>query len=76
MIKAPKKYCAQYFTFNLSGLEAEMEEEEDDDEEEEDEAEETLESKIPKSHECKMVHGSKAVTALAIDPAGSRLASG
>ena len=53
-----------------------MEEEEDDDEEEEDEAEETLESKIPKSHECKMVHGSKAVTALAIDPAGSRLASG
>ena len=45
-------------------------------EQEEDEAEETLESKIPKSHECKMIHGSKAITALAIDPAGSRLASG
>ena len=52
------------------------EEEEDDDEEVDDEVEETLESKIPKSHECKMVHGDKAITALTIDPSGSRLASG
>ena len=59
-----------------SEMGSEMAEQEEDEDEEEDEAEETLESKIPKSHECKMVHGSKAVTALAIDPAGSRLASG
>ena len=45
-------------------------------ENEEDEKEETLEEKIPRSHECKLEHGSKAVSALAIDPSGSRLVSG
>jgi hypothetical protein len=48
----------------------------DDDDDDEEEEEERLESKIPKSHECKMVHGEKAITALTIDPSGSRLASG
>ena len=41
-----------------------------------DEKEDTLEDKIPKSHECRLEHGSKAVSALAIDPSGSRLTSG
>ena len=43
---------------------------------EDDEKEETLDEKIPRSHECKLEHGSKAISALAIDPSGSRLASG
>ena len=51
-------------------------EEEEDSDDSDDYVEETLESKIPKSHECKMVHGDKAITALTIDPSGSRLASG
>ncbi len=41
-----------------------------------DEEEETLESKIPRSHEVRLGHGSKAISALAIDPSGSRLVSG
>ena len=40
------------------------------------ETEETLDKKIPCSHECKLEHGSKAISALAIDPSGSRLVSG
>ena len=48
----------------------------DSDDDVEEEAEETLESKIPKSHECKMVHGDKPITGLTIDASGSRLASG
>ena len=38
--------------------------------------EETLDKKIPTSHECVLGHGSKALSALAIDPSGSRLISG
>ena len=55
---------------------SDAEEEEEDSDDSDDYVEETLESKIPKSHECKMVHGEKAITALTIDPSGSRLASG
>jgi WD repeat-containing protein 70 len=36
----------------------------------------SLQSKIPASHEVQMQHGSKAVLALAVDPAGARMASG
>merc|ERR1712223_141931 len=42
----------------------------------EDEKDETLDQKIPYSHECRLEHGSKAISALAIDPSGSRLVSG
>ncbi|XP_037965751.2 gastrulation defective protein 1 homolog [Plutella xylostella] len=34
------------------------------------------EKKIPNSHEVQMLHGSKAVVALAVDPSGARLATG
>ncbi|XP_061394535.1 gastrulation defective protein 1 homolog [Musca vetustissima] len=47
--------------------------EDDDDDNDEDE---DLEKKIPDSHEVKMQHGSKAILALAGDPAGARLVSG
>jgi WD40 repeat protein len=33
-------------------------------------------SKIPASHEVSMMHGSRAVLAVAVDPAGARLATG
>lgn len=42
----------------------------------EEEKEETLDQKIPCSHECRLEHGNKAISALAIDPSGSRLVSG
>lgn len=45
----------------------------DDDDEEE---EKSLIRKIPCSHEVTMNHGVKAVTAIAADPSGARLASG
>ena len=48
----------------------------DDNLSDEEEIEETLDKKIPCSHECKLEHGSKAISALAIDPSGSRLVSG
>ncbi|KAK7793199.1 hypothetical protein R5R35_012840 [Gryllus longicercus] len=35
-----------------------------------------IKSKIPASHEVSMLHGSRAVVALAADPAGARLATG
>ncbi|KAF4527001.1 hypothetical protein B566_EDAN001548 [Ephemera danica] len=38
--------------------------------------EESAVSKIPASHEVSMLHGSRAVLALAVDPAGARLATG
>ncbi|XP_062568772.1 WD repeat-containing protein 70-like [Saccostrea cucullata] len=47
-----------------------------DDEEDEEEEEETLDKKIPSSHEISLDHGSKAVSALALDPAGARLVTG
>jgi len=48
----------------------------EDEEEEDDEEEETAVSKIPRSHEIKLVHGDKAITSLALDPSGSRVISG
>lgn len=35
-----------------------------------------LEKRIPNSHEVEMLHGTKAVVALAVDPSGARLATG
>jgi hypothetical protein len=32
--------------------------------------------KIPRSHEIKLVHGSKPISALALDPSGARVISG
>lgn len=46
------------------------------DDEDENGREETLQSKIPASHEVCMLHGTKAVVAVAADPAGARLATG
>lgn len=48
----------------------------DDEDDEEDEPEESLDKKIPSSHEISLDHGSKAVSALALDPAGARLVTG
>ncbi|XP_063369601.1 gastrulation defective protein 1 homolog [Cydia amplana] len=42
----------------------------------EDEEELSLEKRIPNSHEVEMLHGTKAVVALAVDPSGARLATG
>lgn len=35
-----------------------------------------IEKRIPNSHEVEMLHGNKAVVALAVDPSGARLATG
>ncbi|CAD7012076.1 unnamed protein product [Ceratitis capitata] len=48
----------------------------DDDSEDEDDDDDKLERKIPNTHEVQMQHGSRAVLALAGDPAGARLVSG
>lgn len=52
----------------------------DEDDEEDAEEDETIEAKpiekIPQSHEITLQHGSKVISALALDPAGSRLATG
>lgn len=48
----------------------------DDSESEEEEVEDSVAYKIPSSHEIEMLHGTKAVTALAIDASGARLVSG
>lgn len=47
----------------------------DDDDDEEDEDDNEI-NKIPASHEVTMLHGRKAVVAVAADPAGARLATG
>ncbi|XP_054739403.1 gastrulation defective protein 1 homolog [Anastrepha obliqua] len=49
---------------------------EDDDDDENSDDEGHLERKIPNTHEVQMQHGSRAVLALAGDPAGARLVSG
>ncbi|XP_053618525.1 gastrulation defective protein 1 homolog [Plodia interpunctella] len=36
----------------------------------------SLEKRIPNTHEVEMLHGTKAVVALAVDPSGARLATG
>lgn len=48
----------------------------DDDDESGTEEELQLKDKVPCSHEVTMTHGTKAVTAIAADPSGARLASG
>ena len=50
--------------------------EEDDEEEEDEEKEESMVDKIPRSHEIKLVHGSKPITALSLDPSGARVITG
>lgn len=47
-----------------------------DDEESGDDEEDTVDYKIPASHEVEMLHGTKAVTAMTTDASGARLASG
>ncbi|XP_015119929.1 gastrulation defective protein 1 homolog [Diachasma alloeum] len=47
-----------------------------DDSDDSDTEELTLMEKIPCTHEVSMAHGTKAITAVAADPAGARLASG
>ena len=49
---------------------------EEDDEEEDEEKEESMVDKIPRSHEIKLVHGSKPITALSLDPSGARVITG
>ena len=50
----------------------------DDDDESSDDSDDemSLERRIPKSHEVQLNHGSKAISAMAIDPSGSRLVTG
>ena len=48
----------------------------DDDENEDDDEGAGLASRIPCTHQVSMTHGIKAVTAVAADPSGARLASG
>jgi len=50
--------------------------EHDSEDSSDEEKEESMVDKIPRSHEIKMVHGSKAVTSLALDPSGARVISG
>lgn len=48
----------------------------DSDEEDSEEEEESLDRKIPSSHEIVLNHGVKPVSALALDPSGARLVTG
>lgn len=48
----------------------------DDDDDDEDDDDEDLVKRIPDSHEVQMQHSSKAILALAGDPAGARLVTG
>ncbi len=48
----------------------------DDSDLDDDDEEESIISKVPRSHEINLNHGPKAISALAIDPSGARLASG
>lgn len=59
-----------------SDSDSDDDDEDDDDEEEEEEEETDLVSKIPCTHQVSMNHGVKAITAIAADPSGARLASG
>ncbi|KZC14731.1 PREDICTED: gastrulation defective protein 1 homolog [Dufourea novaeangliae] len=54
----------------------ENENDSDEDDDESDTEESQLRDKIPCTHEVTMTHGTKAVTAIAADPSGARLASG
>lgn len=49
---------------------------EDSSDEDDNESKDTLQSKIPAGDEVSMLHGTKAVVAVAVDPAGARLATG
>ncbi|PSN55116.1 Gastrulation defective protein 1 [Blattella germanica] len=49
---------------------------EDDEDNDDNDTQEGLQDKIPATHEVSMLHGSKAVVAIAADPAGARLATG
>ena len=57
---------------NSKKADAGADESEDEEEEEDSEGARS----IPSSHECSLPHGTKPITALALDPAGARLASG
>jgi len=48
----------------------------DNDSENDEEEELSFVDKIPRSHEIRLEHGSKAVTSLALDPSGARVISG
>ena len=48
----------------------------DDDDDDDEEERQSSSLKIPASHEVSMLHGRKAVVAIAADPAGARLATG
>ncbi|XP_063403413.1 WD repeat-containing protein 70-like [Mytilus trossulus] len=48
----------------------------DSDDDDSEEEEETLDQKIPSSHEISLNHGAKTVSALTLDPSGARLVTG
>lgn len=50
--------------------------EKEDSDDKEDETNDTGDYFIPISNETEMVHGTKAITAISVDPSGARLASG
>ncbi|XP_053964574.1 gastrulation defective protein 1 homolog [Anastrepha ludens] len=60
----------------LKKTNADSDDDEDDDDDENSDDGGHLERKIPNTHEVQMQHGSRAVLALAGDPAGARLVSG
>uniref|UniRef100_A0ABM0MQB8 WD repeat-containing protein 70-like n=1 Tax=Saccoglossus kowalevskii TaxID=10224 RepID=A0ABM0MQB8_SACKO len=62
-------------TKRLSANEDSDDEDSDDDDDDDDD-EESLEKKIPATHEITLEHGDKAVSAICLDPAGARLATG
>ncbi|CAG0881151.1 unnamed protein product [Darwinula stevensoni] len=49
---------------------------EEEDDEDDEEPEERPEEKVPQSHEVTLRHGTKAVSAMALDPSGARLITG
>nr|XP_057920174.1 WD repeat-containing protein 70 isoform X2 [Doryrhamphus excisus] len=53
-----------------------LSDDDEDDEEQEDEDDDNPVKKIPDTHEITLLHGTKTVSALALDPSGARLVSG
>lgn len=63
-------------TTKVKSKENDDDDSDEDDKESDTEEESQLKDKIPCTHEVTMTHGTKAVTAIAADPSGARLASG
>lgn len=58
------------------GNDSDDDDDDNDDSEDDENAKESIEKRIPISHEISLDHGNKTVSALALDPSGSRLVTG